>query len=81
MIEPGSNLPGGAHRVDPVYAVSNLASLFTVCAMALDGASSFRADIRDRLTKEIEQVLNMGALIAEDVALLVEREIGKGGAS
>lgn len=75
------NRPGVEHRTDPVYAVSNLSSLFTVCAIAIDGADDFREDIKDRLLEEIRCVLNMGAIIAQDVAVLVERQIDrKGGA-
>jgi hypothetical protein len=61
--------------------VSNLSSLFTVCALAIDGVADFRQDIKERCIEEIRCVLNMGALIAQDVAIFVEKRVDeKGGA-
>ena len=46
-----NTLDGGLGLTDPVYAVSNLSSLFTVCALALNGVGEYREDIRERALK------------------------------
>lgn len=66
------NLAGGDFRDDPVYQVSNLGSLFSVCAAALEGASIYREDIRERLHDEIRLVLQLGAVLTLDVATTVD---------
>ena len=56
----------------PSYAVANLASLFTVCACALDGADSFSDEIADRVRQDIKHVLEWGALLATEICAEVE---------
>jgi hypothetical protein len=76
-------LDGGSGRTDPVYAVSNLSSLFTVCALALDGLGEYRQDIRERAMEDIRLALVLSSHLAEDAAIMVERAIiaaKKGGA-
>jgi hypothetical protein len=79
MSEDVHNHPGSGFRTDPVYAVSTLSSLFTVCALAIDGTVDFRKDNQERAIEEIRCVLNMGAMIAQDVAVLVERHVNEKG--
>jgi len=72
----GGNRLGSLVFTDPVYAVSNLSSLFTVCALALGGADDYREDIKDRAIEDIKLTLEWGALLADDVALQVARAGG-----
>lgn len=64
--------PGHQHRDRVSYAVANLAALFTVCALALNEAEEWDDDIRKRVTQDIKHVLELGALITEDVSLLAD---------
>lgn len=78
-----NSLDGGLGQTDPVYAVSNLSSLFTVCALALEGVGGYREDIRERALDEIRITMVLSSHLAEDAALMVERAISaakKGGA-
>jgi hypothetical protein len=78
-----NSLDGGLGRTDPVYAVSNLSSLFTVCALALNGVGEYREDIRERALDDIRIATVLFSHLAEDAALMVERAISaaeKGGA-
>jgi hypothetical protein len=73
---PVTNRLGDAHKTDPVYAVSNLGSLFSVCACALDGASYYRDDIKSRAIEDVRLVLELAAALAADVAEAVETRGG-----
>jgi hypothetical protein len=78
-----NSLDGGLGQTDPVYAVSNLSSLFTVCALALNGVGEYREDIRERALDDIRIVMVLSSHLAEDAAVMVERSISaakKGGA-
>jgi hypothetical protein len=78
-----NSLDGGLGQTDPVYAVSNLSSLFTVCALALNGVGEYREDIRERALDEIRITMVLSSHLAEDAALMVDRAISaakKGGA-
>lgn len=78
-----NSLDGGLGQTDPVYAVSNLSSLFKVCALALDGVGGYRQDIRQRALEDIRLTLVLSSRLAEDVAVIVDRAIiatKKGGA-
>ncbi|WP_275790467.1 hypothetical protein [Pararhizobium gei] len=72
MSRPGSN-----HRDDGTYQVANLASLFTVCALALNDVDEWSDEIRKSVTQDVKLVLEMGALLAEDAGLLLERQIAE----
>lgn len=63
----------------PAYRVANISSLFSVCALALESVGEFRDDIRERLTLDIKHVLEMGAVLAEDLISDVERQESTGG--
>ncbi len=81
---PFDNRPGGLSYTDPLGMVANLSSLFTVCALALEGATEWRGDIRDRVTEDVKHVLHFAALIAETEVLEVVAkavEAKKGGVS
>lgn len=64
--------PGHQHRDRVSFAVANLAALFTVCALALNEAEEWDDDIRKRVTQDIKHVLELGALLTEDVSLLAD---------
>jgi hypothetical protein len=77
-----NTLDGGLGLTDPVYAVSNLSSLFTVCALALNGVGEYREDIRERALDDIRLTMVLSARLADDAAVAVERAIAaakKGG--
>lgn len=69
------NLPGSLRHTDPVYEVANLGSLFTTCALALEAAAHYRADIRERTIDEVVCVLQLGALLAEDAGCTVDKAV------
>lgn len=69
--------PGFQHRTSAAYAISNLSSLFTVCALALSDAQEWSEEIRQSVTQDVKYVLEMGAMLAEDAAVLAEKEIAK----
>lgn len=78
-----NTLDGGLGLTDPVYAVSNLSSLFTVCALALNGVGEYREDIRERALDDIRLTMVLSAHLAVEAAVAVERAIAaakKGGA-
>lgn len=64
--------PGHQHRTSASYAMANLSSLFTVCALALSDAQEWSEEIRKSVTQDVKHVLEMGALLAEDAAALAE---------
>jgi hypothetical protein len=70
-----TSLPGCLVRTDAVYAVSNLSSLFTVCALAVKGSDEYCEDIRERVLDDVTEVLQWGALLAEDIASQVAEQI------
>ena len=65
---------------DHAYHVSQLGSLFSVCALALGAVDDYRDDIRDTAVTEIQQVLEWGAVLAGNVCEEAER-LTSGGAS
>jgi hypothetical protein len=75
---------GQKHFTDPTYAVSNLSSLFAVCAFALDGLSDYSEAIQDRGLQDVKHTLEFCAELAVHVANDVEQAIAeantKGGA-
>jgi hypothetical protein len=71
------NTLGGMHKTDPVYAVSNLSTLFTVSALALQGTQGLGSAYRERALDDIRLALELFALVADDVANTVERAISK----
>ncbi len=73
------NLPGAGERHCASYAVANLSSLFTVCALALNDVEGWSDEIRKRVTQDIKHVMEMGALLAEDAAALTEKQIAEAG--
>ena len=73
------HLPGANERKNVIFAISNLSSLFTVCALALNDAQDWSDDVRHRVTLDIKHVMEMGALLAEDAAALAEKEAAQGG--
>lgn len=76
MSERTFNLLGQeGYETDPVYKVSNLGSLFTVCALALDSTADWREGIRNRAIDEIVTVLQLGAILSGDAALAVARAL------
>lgn len=76
MSEHTFNLPGQeGYETDPVYKVSNLGSLFTVCALALDAAHDWCDDIRDRAIDEVKTVLQWGAMLSLDIASAVDKAV------
>lgn len=70
-----THLPGYQHKESAAYAVSNLGSLFTVCALALNDAEDWSEEIRKRVTQDIKHVLELGAVLAIDAGSLIEGEI------
>lgn len=56
----------------PSYRVANLASLMTVCAVALDGSTEWTDEIARRIREDVKHVLEWGALLAIDVCEEVE---------
>lgn len=66
-------IPGAQHRNSASYQVSNLSSLFTVCALALNDTEEWSEDYRKRATEEIKLVLELGAYLAVEACVLVER--------
>lgn len=66
--------PGHQHRTSAMYATANLASLFTVCALAINEAEEWSDEIRKNLMQDIKHVLEMGALLAEDAGALAEKQ-------
>lgn len=73
------NLPGAGERHSASYAIANLSSLFTVCALALNDVEGWSEEIRRRVTQDIKHVMEMGALLAEDAAALAEKQIAEAG--
>ena len=69
--------PADQFHDDPVFAVGSLSSLFTVCAMALDGCNEWREDIKDRAIEDVRWTLYLGAVLASDVAVLVAEKGGE----
>ncbi|KQZ31611.1 hypothetical protein ASD50_15210 [Mesorhizobium sp. Root552] len=70
---------GQGHYTDPVYAVSNLSSLFSVCAIALDGLSDYDEAHQERGLQDVKHTLELCAVLAVDVAIHVEKALAKGG--
>lgn len=68
---------GQKHYSDPTYAVSNLSSLFAVCAFALEGLSDYSEAIQDRGLQDVKHTLELCAELAVHVAIDVERAIAK----
>lgn len=54
------------------YRIANLASLFSVCALAIDAAEDLNDNIRRRSAQDIKHVLEWGALCAEDACAEAE---------
>lgn len=79
-----TNRFGQKHFSDPAYAVSNLSSLFAVCAFALDGLSDYSEALQDRGLQDVKHTLELCAELAVHVANDVEQAIAdanpKGGA-
>jgi hypothetical protein len=70
------SLPGEEEmKTDPLYMVSNLGSLFSVCALALEGVAAYREDLRERMTENIRLVLQMGAVLALDTGCAVDNAL------
>ena len=67
--------PGCNHHKDTIYAIANLASLFTVCAMAVSDIDDWSDDVRKGVTQDIKSVLELGAILADEAAVLAERQI------
>lgn len=59
------------------YNVAQLASLFTVCAAAMDGAENYADDYRDCIHTDVKHVLEWGAVLAGNIAEDVERLEGQ----
>lgn len=59
---------------DATYNVANLASLFTVCALAIEAADEYADHIQESAMQDIKHVLEWGAVLAQDVCAQVERE-------
>lgn len=57
----------------PSYAVANLASICTVCAIALDGTDDWADDIASSARQDIKHVLELAALLAVDACCEVEK--------
>lgn len=57
----------------PSYDVANLASLFTVCAVALDGSNEWSDAVADRIRADIKHVLEWGSLLAEGMVIEIEK--------
>jgi hypothetical protein len=67
-----------AENRGPSYNVAQLSSLFTVCAVALDGSDEFSADFADGVRQSVKHVLEWGAVLADDIVEEVEKlELGK----
>jgi hypothetical protein len=66
------HLPGTNERDSTSYAVANLSSLFTVCALALNDAEDWSDEIRKSVTQDIKHVLQMGAILASDACVMAE---------
>lgn len=62
-----------ADDTSPSYDVAQLASLFTVCAAALDGAEEYADHIKDGIHTDVKHVLEWGAVLAAEIAGDVER--------
>lgn len=69
------SLPGTKNAADPVGMVCNLASLFTVCAHALNDLKDWSDEVRERSTQDIKHVLELGAVMAVDAAIKVEEAV------
>jgi hypothetical protein len=65
------------HRESATYAISNIASLITVCSVALADSSTWGDKVRETITQDIVHVLELAAILAEDAAVLAERETAK----
>lgn len=70
-----SNLPASSFRDEGGAAAGYLSSLFTVAALALADVENWSPDVRKRLINEVKAVLELGAVLAEDVNVWVERNI------
>lgn len=60
------------------YNVAQLSSLFTVCAVALDGSDEYSEDFADGIRQSVKHILEWGAVLASDICGDVEKlESGK----
>jgi pyruvate-formate lyase-activating enzyme len=72
-----SNLPGSGFREEAADAVSYLASLFSVCSFALADVKNWNDSVRNRAVSDIKAVLDLGAILADETTILVERRISE----
>lgn len=70
-----SNLPGSGSREEAPDAVSYLGSLFSVCSFAMGDVGNWSDDVRKRALSDIKAVLDLGAVLASETTMLVERKI------
>lgn len=71
--------PGHQYRTSAMHATANLASLFTVCALAINETEEWSEEIRRSVTQDVKHVLEMGAVLAEDAAALAAKDEAQGG--
>lgn len=57
----------------PSYNVAQLASLFSVCGLALDGVDEYGEEIQRIALQDIKHVLEWGAVLSVDICQEVER--------
>lgn len=69
------HIPGANEHDDVVTKIANLSSLFTVCALALNDAEEWSDEVAKVVRQDIKHVLEMGALMAGDTQLAVERKL------
>ncbi len=55
------------------FAMNGLSSLFTVCALALDASKEWNEEPREQHQRKIYDVLMIGAALADEATLLVEK--------
>lgn len=67
------SLPGANQRDSVSYAIANLSSLFTVCALAINDAEDWSEEIRKSVTQDIKCVLEWGAILATDTCAMAEK--------
>jgi len=65
----------------PSYNVAQLASLFAVCGLALDGVEEYSEDIASTALYDIKHCLEWGAVLATDICADVDRLEAKAGTS
>jgi hypothetical protein len=67
-----------AEKRGPAYDVAQLSSLFTVCAVALDGADEYCDDVAEGIRQSVQHILEWGAVLASNICEDVEKlEIGE----